>query len=79
MAAADFDRAVLRWQQVLLERESKLRLFQQLHQEPEYPTEWRRASGRQRCLLCGLKYSDHPVESIFNLDPRLCDGTIVHL
>lgn len=79
MASADFDQAVLRWQQVLLERESKLRLFQQLHQEPEYPTEWRRASGRQRCLLCGLKYSDQPVESIFNLDPRLCDGTIVHL
>ena len=43
MASADFDQAVLRRQQVLLERESRLRLFQQLHQEPEYPTEWRRA------------------------------------
>ena len=51
MAATNFDRAVLRRQQVLLERESRLRLFQQLHQEPEYPTEWRRASGRQLCLL----------------------------
>ena len=54
MASADFDQAALRRQQVLLERESRLRLFQQLHQEPEYPTEWRRASGRQLCLLWGF-------------------------
>ena len=33
MASADFDQAALRRQQVLLERESKLRLFQQLHQK----------------------------------------------
>lgn len=65
------------------ERELVLRLFQQMHQNPD--AYWRRASGKSICTHCGLTYSEHPVDMetpTYNDEPvdhRLCDGTIVHL
>jgi hypothetical protein len=61
-----------------LYRDSKLRLFQQLHQSSTADTEWRRASGKMICSYCGLRYQQHPVEEIVNTDHRLCDGTLIH-
>lgn len=60
-----------------LEIDARLRLFSQLHQSVE--EDWRRASGSMRCECCGLLYRQHPIENIYNIDHRLCDGTIVHL
>lgn len=60
-----------------LEIESRLRLFQQLHQSED--NDWHRANGRMYCELCGMQYSLHPVEENYNIDHRLCNGTIVHL
>jgi hypothetical protein len=59
-----------------LQRDSQLRLFPQLHQTCE---EGRRASGRMYCEYCGLLYSQHPIEEEYNIDHRLCNGSIVHL
>lgn len=72
----------------LLEREQRLRLFEQLHQSPddlESANLWRRSSGYMRCTLCGLSYREHPLslESFDQygepFDNRLCDGEVVHL
>lgn len=65
-----------------LERESTLRLFQQLHQNDE--PEWHRASGACRCDKCGLQYREHQYDEEHpganeSFDTRLCDGTVVHL
>lgn len=60
-----------------LEVESRLRLFQQLHQSID--EEWHRANGNIVCYKCGLTYYKHPVEEQYNIDHRLCDGTVVHL
>ena len=58
--------------------ESKLRLFQQLHQS-ELTLDWRRASGGVLCDLCGLPYRKHPIEGTTDIDHRLCNGELVHL
>ncbi len=55
----------------------KLRLFSQLHQSID--EEWSRANGAARCDLCGLTYQEHPVEDVYRIDHRLCDGMVVHL
>ena len=64
-----------------LEVESRLRLFQQLHQDDD--PEWRRAAGACICPLCKLEYRKHPHDVAFdgylNVDHRLCNGDIVHL
>lgn len=54
---------------------NRLRLFPQLHQSDD----WCRASGKMTCQYCGLLYSQHPIEEIYNIDHRLCDGSTVHL
>lgn len=74
-----------------LERESRLRLFQQLHQSPDfedmdYADMWRRASGRMKCEICQLLYREHPLydEYLFGdpygepTDHRLCNGDVIH-
>ena len=61
-----------------LEREARLRLFQQMHQDDDQDN-WRRASGQMYCVYCKLQYWMHPVEEIYNVDHRLCNGDIVHL
>ncbi len=61
----------------LLQRESILRLFQQLHQDMD--DDWRRASGGVICEHCGLQYRHHPVDNVTNIDRRLCNGETVHL
>lgn len=53
------------------------RLFQQLHQHSD--EDWHRASGEMTCKYCALKYRQHPLEEMYNIDHRLCQGTIVHL
>jgi uncharacterized protein YbaR (Trm112 family) len=58
------------------QREIRLRLFQQLHQDTG---EWHRASGEMYCKNCGLQYRYHPVEEQYDIDHRLCDGELVHL
>lgn len=60
-----------------LERDSILRLFQQLHQDDD--SDWRRASGGMYCEHCGLQYRQHPIDHITNVDRRLCNGITVHL
>lgn len=73
-----------------LEREQRLRLFQQLHQSPDWEDMerfgmWRRSNGHMRCRCCTLPYRDHPlfeerVDYEGNpFDNRLCNGTVVHL
>lgn len=64
---------------MILDREARLRLFQQLHQNDD-PT-WYRAAGGCRCELCGLTYHEHPIEleTRTDIDHRLCDGDVVHL
>lgn len=74
-----------------LEREVRLRLFEQLHQSPPHEDmvndfTWRRANGHMRCQYCDLLYREHPYgEEDFqniesgSMDHRLCDGSIVHL
>ena len=74
-----------------LEREARLRLFQSLHQLPEFEimafqSMWHRASGRVLCGHCGLAYSYHPTVEEWGSgmyekpeDVRLCDGRVVHL
>ena len=59
------------------QRDSILRLFQQMHQDIE--TDWYRANGSMICHYCGLEYQHHPTEQLFNVDKRLCDGYTVHL
>jgi hypothetical protein len=73
------------------ERESKLRLFEQLHQSPEhedmvYAGIWRRANWFLLCELCQLPYGEHPWYDEYSLgdqhreltDHRLCNGDVVH-
>lgn len=60
-----------------LQRDSTLRLFQQLHQGDE--DDWYRASGGMYCDRCGLQYRYHPIEEQYNIDRRLCNGEVVHL
>ncbi len=67
---------LLDWQQWRLQRDAKLRLFQQMHQD--YEPEWRRASGGCVCEICGLKYRDH-FDDTDGFDKRLCNGDVVHL
>ena len=75
-----------------LEREARLRLFQQLHQglDPEdadrYDFFFRRANGSVLCEHCGLEYRVHPYdeEGPVNCDGRpchhrLCGGETAHL
>lgn len=61
---------------VLLARDAKLRLFQQLHQDDE--PEWYRAAGACRCSFCGLEYREH-LDSVDGFDKRLCNAEVVHL
>jgi hypothetical protein len=74
-----------------LERDRRLRLFQQLHQSPELEDMldaelWRRANWFLRCELCQLPYGEHAPfdEYLFgdpHLDPtdhRLCSGEVIH-
>lgn len=86
------ERAVLeRYVAARLEREARLRLFPQLHQDPN-PEEaqaydrWYRAEGGARCGHCGLEYRHHPFsedagtrEDGQPIDHRLCNGDVVHL
>ena len=70
------------WAEQRIEREVRLRLFPQLHQDDD-PVRYR-ASGDMVCALCGLTYRNHPlfIEYIFWSDPvdhRLCNGDVVHL
>ena len=65
-----------KYQQMMLQRDSALRLFQQLHQDDE--PEWHRAGGGVTCILCGLKYREHYSNDEWD-DKRLCDGRVVHL
>jgi hypothetical protein len=75
-----------------LEREQRLRLFQQLHQSPEHEVmvedfTYRRASGKMKCFHCRLLYREHPhaegggmiSQEGYPIDHRLCNGDIVHL
>jgi hypothetical protein len=73
-----------------LEREQRLRLFQQLHQSPEHEDMtdadiWRRGNWFLLCELCQLTYMEHPLfdEYLFSdpgdlTDHRLCNGDIIH-
>jgi len=61
-----------------MNKEYALRLFRQLHQSEDI-YDWRRASGEMTCKYCGLLYRQHPIEEVYNIDHRLCDGSIVHL
>lgn len=66
----------------ILEREQRLRLFGQLHQNDD--PEWRRASGSMLCPFCSLAYryhlndEEHPLWGD-GFDKRLCNGDVVHL
>lgn len=75
-----------------LEREARLRLFQQLHQGPDpedaelYGFFLRRASGDVLCEHCGLEYRLHPYDEEGPVDcegrpfhHRLCGGETAHL
>lgn len=67
---------------LLLERDARLRLFQQIHQNDNY--EWYRAAGGCICRNCGLTYREHydDLEHPLNsgeYDKRLCNGDVVHL
>lgn len=58
------------------------RLFQQLHQDDQ--PNYRRASGRCRCIICGEEYRNHPYYDEhtywgYPVDHRICDGDVVHL
>jgi hypothetical protein len=71
---------------MMLGRESRFQLFQQLHQSPDDEAlmrahMWRRASGEMLCSCCGLPYRVHPLfkEGGIEIDHRLCDGDVVHL
>ena len=68
--------SIARRTSMLLARESRHRLFQQLHQDDD-PV-WYRASGRCICWLCSLPYSTHPPDDS-GIDRRLCNGDVVHL
>ncbi len=74
-----------------LEREQRLRLFEQLHQSPDIEDmcrdfTWRRASGFMKCSHCCLPYREHPLydEYIYGdpwgdlTDHRLCNGDVIH-
>lgn len=71
----------------ILQREQKLRLFQQMHQNDFYDDYWRRGSGSSICTLCGLEFRDHLNDEENPLggwgeiyyDKRLCNGNIRHL
>lgn len=65
-----------------LRREVSMRLFLPLHQDDE--PNWRRASGRMLCHLCGHSYQEHPYfdePTCYGepIDHRLCNGDVVHL
>lgn len=72
-----------------LEREQRLRLFQQVHQSPDEESIylgalWRRSSGYTPCEYCQLPNREHPLFDEFfgwnePVDRRLCSGEIVHL
>jgi len=71
-----------------LEREARMRLFQQLHQndDPDLGERRRRPNGKMRCPLCCCQYREHPpfLEEYGwgyggDYDPRLCTGEVVHL
>jgi hypothetical protein len=74
-----------------IEREHRLRLFQQLHQSPDEEEMvryfmWRRANGHMKCKLCQLPYREHPLyDEYLTSDPwedptdhRLCNGDVIH-
>lgn len=74
-----------------LEREQRLRLFQQLHQSPEHEDMinadmWRRANRFLLCESCKLTYGEHsPYDEYLFGDPyvdltdhRLCNGEVIH-
>lgn len=71
-----------------LEREQRLRLFQQLHQAPEmedmdHADIWRRGNGFILCKLCKCPCREHPLfdEFLFYVEPtdrRLCNGDVIH-
>jgi hypothetical protein len=74
-----------------MEREQRLRLFQQLHQSPEhedmiYAELWRRANWFRMCEFCQLPYGEHPFfDEYLSGDPymvptdhRLCSGDVIH-
>lgn len=77
----------LQWVAEKLERESRMRLFQQLHQDdgPDKGEMRRRPNGELLCRLCGVAYDFHPLfeeergGDNFQTDRRLCDGEVVHL
>lgn len=77
----------LLWVREKLERESRMRLFQQLHQndDPDCGEMRRRPNGEILCGLCGLEYNHHPLfeeersSDSFQTDVRLCTGEVVHL
>lgn len=59
------------------QRDTVLRLFQQLHQDQD--DDWHRASGSMLCPHCGLAYRFHPLNETTEDDRRLCSGVTVHL
>lgn len=67
-----------------LRHETKLRLFEQMHQCVDVQ-DWRRASGGVLCTICGLAYRYHrdDLESWDNwgepILKRLCCGDLVKL
>lgn len=76
---------------IRLEREARLRLFQQLHQGLDTEDADRlgfffRASGNVLCPHCGLEYRIHPYDEEGPVNSegrpfhhRLCGGETVHL
>jgi hypothetical protein len=60
-----------------LQIEYNQRLFQQLHQS--HDEDWHRASGQMLCRYCACLYRQHPIEEMYNIDHRLCNGVVVHL
>jgi hypothetical protein len=70
------------------ERESRLRLFEQLHQSPDdeamdYAEISYRANWFLLCEHCGLSYGEHPQYDEFIVygeltDHRLCNGDVIH-
>jgi hypothetical protein len=74
-----------------VEREQRLRLFQQLHQSPDlddmhWADMWHRAGGFMQCRYCGLPYREHPLYDEYlcgdawddPTDHRLCNGDVIH-
>ena len=53
----------LQWVSEKFKRESKMRLFEQLHQndDPDMDEMRRRPNGEMICRLCGVEYNFHPL------------------